>query len=152
MMSGDYAVQVQVESTDEVGELASSFNAMTAAIAEREERISHQALHHRLTDLPNYNFLTEQLTELIGGAAETVNRSEPISLPAATANANWTQRSGSPGTRTAHPALGQAPARIWSASIGSGDGAVVSATSVLAAAGAVEGAVSFPFPSRAFTV
>jgi diguanylate cyclase (GGDEF)-like protein len=71
MMSGDYSVKVQVSSNDEVGELASSFNAMTAAIAEREERISHQALHHRLTDLPNYNFLTEQLTELIGAAAES---------------------------------------------------------------------------------
>ena len=80
MMSGDYTVNVRIESKDEVGELASSFNAMTAAIAEREERISHQALHHRLTDLPNYNYLTEQLTELIGGAAESGNKVLVLSI------------------------------------------------------------------------
>ena len=59
---------------------------------------------------------------LLGAGGETVNRSEPINLPAATANANWTQRSGTPATRIPHPALAQAPQRIWSASIGSGDG------------------------------
>jgi diguanylate cyclase (GGDEF)-like protein len=80
MMSGDYSVKVDVGSNDEVGELASSFNAMTAAIAEREERISHQALHDRLTDLPNYNFLVEQLTELIGAAAETGDRISVLSI------------------------------------------------------------------------
>ena len=80
MMSGDYGVKVQVSSNDEIGELASSFNAMTAAIAEREERISHQALHDRLTDLPNYNFLTEQLTELVGAAAESGGRVSVLSV------------------------------------------------------------------------
>ena len=35
MMAGNYDVNVEVASKDEVGELASSFNAMTAAIAER---------------------------------------------------------------------------------------------------------------------
>lgn len=69
MMSGNYDVYVEVSSEDEVGELASSFNAMNAAISEREQRISHQALHDRLTDLPNYNFLVEKLEEFIADAA-----------------------------------------------------------------------------------
>ena len=59
---------------------------------------------------------------LIGAGEDQPNRSAPVSLPAPSANANWTQRSGTPGTRTAHPALAKAPQRIWSASIGSGDG------------------------------
>ena len=51
------------------------------------------------------------------------NVAAPVRLPAARANAEWAQRSGSPGTRPAHPALSAAPSRIWSASIGAGDGA-----------------------------
>ncbi len=69
MMSGNYDVEVKVAAKDEVGELASSFNAMTAAISEREEHISHQALHDRLTDLPNHNFLVQKLEKLINDAA-----------------------------------------------------------------------------------
>jgi diguanylate cyclase (GGDEF)-like protein len=69
MMSGDYDVDVAIASTDEVGELASTFNAMTAAISEREERISRQALHDRLTDLPNHNYLVQKLERLIAEAA-----------------------------------------------------------------------------------
>lgn len=65
MMAGNYDVNVEVSSNDEVGELASSFNAMTAAISEREERISHQALHDRLTDLPNYNYVVQKLEKLL---------------------------------------------------------------------------------------
>ena len=65
LKAGDYDVYVRVPSRDEIGELASSFNAMTKAIAEREERISHQALHDPLTDLPNYVNLARRLQELI---------------------------------------------------------------------------------------
>ncbi|HDZ83545.1 MAG TPA: quinoprotein [Roseobacter sp.] len=44
-----------------------------------------------------------------------------ISLPAVTANANWTQSNGTPSTRIANPALSAAPRLAWSANIGSGD-------------------------------
>jgi outer membrane protein assembly factor BamB len=55
-------------------------------------------------------------------AEETpANRTLPITLPAATVNSDWTQRIGSPSTRTAHPALSQAPALAWSVNIGAGD-------------------------------
>ena len=68
LKAGDYDVYVRVPSTDEIGELASSFNAMTTAIAEREDRISHQALHDPLTDLPNYLNLVQRLEQQIGEA------------------------------------------------------------------------------------
>ncbi|MEO3413882.1 PQQ-binding-like beta-propeller repeat protein [Roseovarius sp. CAU 1744] len=56
-------------------------------------------------------------------AAEVAqNRNLPLSLPPATANANWTQSISTPATRTAHPALSAAPALAWSVSIGAGDG------------------------------
>ncbi|WP_300031774.1 PQQ-like beta-propeller repeat protein [uncultured Roseobacter sp.] len=47
--------------------------------------------------------------------------SRAISLPAATANTEWTQAIGTPSTRTAHPSLGTSLQRVWSARIGEGD-------------------------------
>ncbi|WP_170764299.1 PQQ-like beta-propeller repeat protein [Ruegeria lacuscaerulensis] len=54
---------------------------------------------------------------------ETVEKrgSKPISLPAQTANTNWSQSAGTPAFRTTNAALRATPQRIWSASIGSGD-------------------------------
>jgi len=49
------------------------------------------------------------------------NTTRAISLPAATANASWSQSPGTPSTRVSHPALGAAPQFAWSASIGKGD-------------------------------
>lgn len=52
-----------------------------------------------------------------------VNRAEPISLPAASVNSDWTHRLGTPSTRIAHPALGSGSLQpLWSASIGQGEG------------------------------
>jgi len=55
-------------------------------------------------------------------ATQTADAPAPIRLPATRANAEWTQRIGSPATRTDHPALSKAPQLAWSASIGAGDG------------------------------
>ncbi len=41
------------DSSDEIGQLASTFRVMQQAIVERERRILHQSLHDRLTGLPN---------------------------------------------------------------------------------------------------
>ena len=57
---------------------------------------------------------------LTGETAE--NRSEPIRLAAQTRNAAWPQTIGLAATRVAHPALSAAPSRVWSVSIGEGDG------------------------------
>lgn len=53
--------KVAIDSTDEVGRLAASFNIMVDSIAEREERITHIALHDELTGLPNRKLFAEQL-------------------------------------------------------------------------------------------
>ncbi len=52
------------------------------------------------------------------GAAAPANLSQPISLPAAVANADWLRRSGS----VPHSALAAAPVPLWAAAIGEGSG------------------------------
>jgi diguanylate cyclase (GGDEF)-like protein len=52
---------VEVTSDDEIGRLGASFNAMVAAIEERERQITHVALHDGLTNLPNRKLFVEQL-------------------------------------------------------------------------------------------
>lgn len=55
--------------------------------------------------------------------SETVETrgSAPISLPGQSANASWSQSPGTAAFRTTNAALGAAPKRIWSTSIGRGD-------------------------------
>ncbi len=50
--AGDYGVEVPSAGTTELKGLAGAFNAMRAAVAEREATIRHQADHHPLTGLP----------------------------------------------------------------------------------------------------
>ena len=49
------------------------------------------------------------------------NSSRAISLPAARANADWTQTTGTAATRISHPALGSSLTLAWAANIGTGD-------------------------------
>lgn len=49
-------------------------------------------------------------------------RPAPISLPAAQANADWPQRGGNALHRASHAALSPAPAPLWRAKVGQGDG------------------------------
>ena len=60
--------EVTVESEDEVGRLAQSFNRMSRGIKEREERITHLAFHDGLTDLPNRVFFHQTLEQAIARA------------------------------------------------------------------------------------
>jgi len=53
--------RVPVVSQDEIGALTGSFNAMSAEIVSREQRIRHMAYHDALTDLPNRQRLREEL-------------------------------------------------------------------------------------------
>jgi len=50
---GEYATRLDVSGADEFATLAEAFNAMQEGIAEREQRIVHQAGHDALTGLPN---------------------------------------------------------------------------------------------------
>ncbi|MGQ0659633.1 EAL domain-containing protein [Sphingosinicella sp.] len=54
-------VSVAIETQDEIGRLASSFNRMAAGIAEREKRITQLAFNDSLTGLPNRAFFRQNL-------------------------------------------------------------------------------------------
>jgi EAL domain-containing protein (putative c-di-GMP-specific phosphodiesterase class I)/GGDEF domain-containing protein len=56
------AVEVPVTTSDELGRLASSFNAMAAGIHDREHRITHMALTDLESGLPNRRAFDEALT------------------------------------------------------------------------------------------
>jgi EAL domain-containing protein (putative c-di-GMP-specific phosphodiesterase class I)/GGDEF domain-containing protein len=56
--------QVAVESHDEIGRLAESFNTMATAIRDRERRITHLALHDEETGLPNRLALERTVEDL----------------------------------------------------------------------------------------
>ncbi|MEM9579766.1 MAG: PQQ-binding-like beta-propeller repeat protein [Pseudomonadota bacterium] len=60
--------------------------------------------------------------EISDDRVTTENTAQKISLPKMTTNASWTQRIGTPATRTAHPALAANLTGVqWSVPIGEGD-------------------------------
>ncbi len=52
--------------------------------------------------------------------SDSPTRARPISLPAATVNADWAQRNGSAAGRLSHPALAPVPQIRWTRDIGEG--------------------------------
>jgi diguanylate cyclase (GGDEF)-like protein len=54
-------IEVRVETKDEIGRLAQSFNRMAAGIAEREKRITQLAFNDSLTGLPNRAYFRQDL-------------------------------------------------------------------------------------------
>jgi len=63
--AGDYSTPVPAASTTEISRLSSAFNAMRAAVAERERIIRHQATHDPLTGLPTRTRMTETLDAML---------------------------------------------------------------------------------------
>lgn len=61
LQQGDYSESNLSLNDDEFGELADTFDGMREAISEREKRISYQASHDHLTELPNRRFFRSQL-------------------------------------------------------------------------------------------
>jgi diguanylate cyclase (GGDEF)-like protein len=61
LMEEGETAEVPVETHDEIGRLAQSFNRMSAEIAERERRITQLAFNDSLTGLPNRAFFRQQL-------------------------------------------------------------------------------------------
>lgn len=80
MISGDYKTGVAVQSDDELGALGTSFNAMQQAIAERERRISYQALHDPLTELPNRSKILAKLRLELDRAQQPGGRVSVVSI------------------------------------------------------------------------
>ncbi len=72
---GNYA-QVAIETRDELGTLAASFNHMVDDIAERERQITHMALHDSLTGLANRVLLREHLATTL--ARPVVGRQQAL--------------------------------------------------------------------------
>jgi diguanylate cyclase (GGDEF)-like protein len=66
--AGDYGVVVPPASTTELKGLASAFNAMRSAVADREATIRHQANHNALTGLPTRALISAILDELFSRA------------------------------------------------------------------------------------
>jgi diguanylate cyclase len=66
--AGDYGVVVPPASTTELKGLASAFNAMRSAVADREATIRHQANHNALTGLPTRALISAVLDELFSRA------------------------------------------------------------------------------------
>lgn len=65
MEQGDYTQSVALTQKDEMGHLAAAFNHMMTGIAEREEKIRHQAYHDAVTGLPNRLLFEARLQAMI---------------------------------------------------------------------------------------
>jgi diguanylate cyclase (GGDEF)-like protein len=62
---GDYSEPVALDAPQEFVAVASTLDSMQRNIAEREQRIRHQATHDELTGLPNRILATQELRECI---------------------------------------------------------------------------------------
>ena len=68
---GDYEQSINIVQHDEIGHLAVAFNRMRTGIAEREDKIRHQATHDALTGLPNRVLFLDRLTQSIARESRT---------------------------------------------------------------------------------
>ena len=69
---GNYDKPVELKRKDELGFLARAINAMQNGIAVREQQLAHNALHDRLTGLPNRALAMERLGSAISARRSVV--------------------------------------------------------------------------------
>ncbi|MFK8014422.1 MAG: putative bifunctional diguanylate cyclase/phosphodiesterase [Gammaproteobacteria bacterium] len=62
---GEFEVSVDVDRTDEIGELAAAFRHMSSELAARDHRISALAFQDSLTGLPNRTAFTEAVAQYL---------------------------------------------------------------------------------------
>ena len=72
MQEGIYTEAINLDSSDELGELAAGFNSMQKAIADRERHIFHIAHHDSLSGLPNRELVVGRLRELMEDVEQLV--------------------------------------------------------------------------------
>ncbi len=77
VMSGSYDTQASGAASGEFDDVARSFDAMRKAVAERESRLSWQALHDPLTNLPNHRHIVAKLAQAIDRAGSC---DEPVAV------------------------------------------------------------------------
>ncbi|WP_157354209.1 bifunctional diguanylate cyclase/phosphodiesterase [Aromatoleum toluclasticum] len=77
MERGEYDQGPPATRSDELGELAASFNRMRLAIAAREQQIKSMALQDALTGLPNRALFNERLQQAVGLARRLA---QPVSV------------------------------------------------------------------------
>jgi len=65
---GNLSCQIEINSNDELGDLANSFQGMRRSLAESNERISYLAYHDSLTALRNRLMFNEYLTHALAHA------------------------------------------------------------------------------------
>ena len=97
--------------------LFSAILAVLAGCAKKEEIFEGQRFDVR-TALSD----TIPSDEFVDDAAGSLNLEVAIKLPKQQNSNSWTHRNGSPAHRIVHPALGTQLTRLWSASIGAGNG------------------------------
>jgi len=68
--AGQYSHAVELTGNHEIGDLVRAFNSMQQGIAEREERISYQALYDSLTGLPNRTLALQRLDDSLERARQ----------------------------------------------------------------------------------
>ncbi|BBP84704.1 GGDEF domain-containing protein [Pseudomonas sp. Pc102] len=68
---GDYQSVIELDRSDELGQLAGAINRMREDIAERERQLAHNALHDPLTGLPNRALALDRLGSAITAARPT---------------------------------------------------------------------------------
>lgn len=71
IQAGRYSEKLGVAQQDEIGRLSETFNQMMTGIAEREDRIAHQARHDPLSGLPNRMSFEGHVADMIIAHQET---------------------------------------------------------------------------------
>jgi len=72
--AGDLSHRVSLERDDELGDLASAFDAMAADLQRSQDELAFRALHDPLTGLPNRALLRDRLDHALSGLARRQER------------------------------------------------------------------------------
>ena len=118
---------------------------LAAALAGCEKEVILEGERFDLRAPLDASIPTEAQPNPQAAALQPQNESRPISLPGASANADWTHRGGTAKHAGPHGVLSAAPQRVWSAAIGTGN----SRRNRLTAAPVVAGGRVFAMDARA---